>query len=92
METIVEEVLADYFQGILQRESHKKASDSRSLPSLEDLVEDYIRYLLRITSHNVALTARILKISRSTLYNRLRRGGRQNSSSPSLVRASDRPQ
>ena len=75
METIIEDVMADYFKGILQRESRRKTAKSQPLPSLEKLVEDYIRYLMRITSNNIALTARILRISRSALYNRLRRGG-----------------
>ena len=75
METIVEDVMADYFKGILQRALERDTEESRSLPSLENLVEDYIRYVLRITSNNIALTARILRISRSALYNRLRRGG-----------------
>ena len=75
METIVEDVMADNFKGILQRTLGRDTAESRSLPSLEDLFEDYIRYVLRITSNNIALAARILRISRSTLYHRLSRGG-----------------
>lgn len=75
METIVEDVMAEYFKDILQRTSRPNTAESRPLPSLEALFEDYIRYVLRITSNNIALTARILKISRSALYHRLRRGG-----------------
>lgn len=75
METIVEDVMADYFKGILQRTLRRETAESRPLPSLEDLFEDYIRYVLRITSNNIALTARILRISRSALYHRLSRGG-----------------
>jgi transcriptional regulator of acetoin/glycerol metabolism len=81
MDTILHEVMADYFQGLLKRAAQSGASNSGSLPTLEDLVEEYIHYLLRITSDNVALTARILKVSRSTLYKRLRRGG-QGSARP----------
>ncbi|MCX6564491.1 MAG: hypothetical protein NTU60_12965 [Candidatus Aminicenantes bacterium] len=75
METIVEDVMADYFKGILQRTLRRDTAESRSLPSLEDLFEDYTRYVLRITSNNIALTSRILRISRSALYRRLSRGG-----------------
>jgi len=73
VETIVDAVLADYFQGILQRELDRTPKNAHPLPSLEHLVDDYILYLLRLTSNNISMTARILKISRSTLYNRLRR-------------------
>jgi ActR/RegA family two-component response regulator len=73
MESIVDVILADYFRGVLQREFDKAPKDVRQLPSLEHLVDDYIFYLLRLTSNNVSMTARILKISRSTLTQRLRR-------------------
>jgi len=73
VETIVDAVLADYFQGVFQREFDGTPKNARPLPSLEHLVDDYIFYLLRLTSNNISMTARILKISRSTLYNRLRR-------------------
>ena len=44
-----------------------------SLPTLDELVGDYILTLLALTHHNVSQTARILNISRTTLYNRIRR-------------------
>jgi len=44
-----------------------------SLPTLDDLVGEYILTLLALTHHNVSQTARILNISRTTLYNRIRR-------------------
>jgi len=44
-----------------------------SLPTLDDLVGEYILTLLALTHYNVSQTARILNISRTTLYNRLRR-------------------
>ena len=44
-----------------------------SLPTLDDLISEYILTLLALTHHNISLTARILNISRTTLYNRIRR-------------------
>ncbi|MCX6566787.1 MAG: helix-turn-helix domain-containing protein [Candidatus Aminicenantes bacterium] len=44
-----------------------------SLPTLDDLVSEYILTLLALTHYNVSQTARILNISRTTLYNRIRR-------------------
>jgi DNA-binding NtrC family response regulator len=43
------------------------------LPTLDDLVTGYIRYVLALTHHNVARSARILSVSRTTLYNRIQR-------------------
>jgi transcriptional regulator of acetoin/glycerol metabolism len=47
----------------------------RDLPSLEEIADRYVLFLFRKTSLNIATTARILSISRSTLYGRLRRLG-----------------
>jgi transcriptional regulator of acetoin/glycerol metabolism len=44
-----------------------------NLPTLDDLIGDYILTLLALTHHNVSQAARILNISRTTLYNRIRR-------------------
>jgi transcriptional regulator of acetoin/glycerol metabolism len=44
-----------------------------SLPTLDDLISEYILTLLALTHHNVSQTARILRVSRTTLYNRIRR-------------------
>jgi transcriptional regulator of acetoin/glycerol metabolism len=44
-----------------------------NLPTLDDLVSEYVLTLLALTHHNVSQTARILNISRTTLYNRIRR-------------------
>jgi DNA-binding NtrC family response regulator len=41
------------------------------LSSLDDLEKDYITYLLKVTKRNLRQTARILGISRTTLYNKL---------------------
>jgi transcriptional regulator of acetoin/glycerol metabolism len=47
----------------------------RGLPSLEEIADRYVLFLFLKTSQNIARTARILSISRSTLYGRLRRLG-----------------
>ncbi len=44
-----------------------------NLSSLEDLERDYITYLLKVTKRNLRQTAKILGISRTTLYNKLSR-------------------
>ena len=41
------------------------------LSTLEDLEKDYIAYLLKVTKGNLRQTAKILSISRTTLYNKL---------------------
>jgi DNA-binding NtrC family response regulator len=43
------------------------------LPTLNDLIHEYIHYVLALTHHNIAQSARILRVSRTTLYNRLHR-------------------
>jgi DNA-binding NtrC family response regulator len=43
------------------------------LSSLEELEKDYIVYLLKVTKRNLRQTAKILGISRTTLYNKLAR-------------------
>lgn len=41
------------------------------LSTLDDLEKDYITYLLKVTKRNIRQTAKILGISRTTLYNKL---------------------
>jgi DNA-binding NtrC family response regulator len=48
------------------------------LSSLEDLEKDYIAYLLKVTKGNLRQTAKILAISRTTLYNKLAKYGIRN--------------
>jgi transcriptional regulator of acetoin/glycerol metabolism len=43
-----------------------------ALPTLGAMINAYVGHVLDATSHNISRTARILDISRSTLYNRLR--------------------
>jgi DNA-binding NtrC family response regulator len=46
-----------------------------NLSSMEDLEKEYIQYILKITRHNMKRTAEILKISRTTLYNKTEKFG-----------------
>jgi DNA-binding NtrC family response regulator len=48
------------------------------LSTLEDLERDYIAYLLKVTKGNLRQTAKILAISRTTLYNKLAKYGVRN--------------
>jgi DNA-binding NtrC family response regulator len=48
------------------------------LSSLDDLEKDYITYLLKVTKGNLRQTAKILAISRTTLYNKLAKYGIRN--------------
>jgi len=48
------------------------------LSTLEDLEKDYIAYLLKVTKGNLRQTAKILSISRTTLYNKLAKYGLRN--------------
>jgi len=52
-----------------EREYHKPAG----LPTLRVLEKDYILFLLDVTARNRAEVSRILDISRSTLYHKIRR-------------------
>jgi DNA-binding NtrC family response regulator len=48
------------------------------LSTLSDLERDYIAYLLKVTKGNLRQTAKILSISRTTLYNKLAKYGIRN--------------
>jgi DNA-binding NtrC family response regulator len=48
------------------------------LSTLSDLERDYIVYLLKVTKGNLRQTAKILSISRTTLYNKLAKYGIRN--------------
>jgi DNA-binding NtrC family response regulator len=45
--------------------------DKENLSTLDDLEKEYISYLLRVTNHNLKKTAKILNISRTTLYHKI---------------------
>jgi len=47
--------------------------DKRQLATLDELEKEYIIFLLKKTKHNLRKTAKILNISRTTLYNKLKK-------------------
>ncbi|MBU1186396.1 MAG: DNA-binding response regulator, partial [Acidobacteria bacterium] len=46
-----------------------------NLSTLDELEKEYIQYLLKVTEQNLRKTASILNISRTTLYNKLKKFG-----------------
>jgi len=62
---------AEYLQSYLGSRKISSTQNENDFPTLKDLRREYIRYLLEITFHNISLTARILDVSRTTLYNTL---------------------
>jgi DNA-binding NtrC family response regulator len=62
-----------YLQRYLGLDESREHSQPAGFPTLRDLEKDYIGFLLEITAHNRAEVSRILAVSRSTLYHKLRR-------------------
>ncbi len=62
-----------YLQRYLGLDEHREYKIPAGLPTLKTLEKDYIGYLLDLTDNNRAEVSRILEISRSTLYHKLRR-------------------
>ena len=62
-----------YLQRYLGLDENREYAKPAGFPTLKDLEKDYIGFLLEITDHNRAEVSRILAISRSTLYHKLRR-------------------
>jgi DNA-binding NtrC family response regulator len=62
-----------YLQRYLGLDERREYVKPAGFPSLKDLEKDYIGFLLEITNRNRAEVARILAISRSTLYHKIRR-------------------
>jgi DNA-binding NtrC family response regulator len=61
-----------YLQRYLGLDGSRMFAKPAGFPTLKDLEKDYIGFLLEITDHNRAEVSRILAISRSTLYHKLR--------------------
>ena len=61
-----------YLQRYLGLDESREYSQPAGFPTLRDLEKDYIGFLLEITDHNRAEVSRILAVSRSTLYHKLR--------------------
>jgi DNA-binding NtrC family response regulator len=62
-----------YLQRYLGLDESREYAQPAGFPTLRNLEKDYIGFLLKITDHNRAEVSRILAISRSTLYHKLRR-------------------
>ena len=70
--------LPKYLRDYIPPEGAMAFAGQARLSSLEDLEKDYIVYLLKVTKGNLRQTAKILAISRTTLYNKLAKYGIRN--------------
>ncbi len=70
--------LPKYLRDYVPPEGAMAFAGQARLSSLEDLEKDYIVYLLKVTKGNLRQTAKILAISRTTLYNKLAKYGIRN--------------
>lgn len=68
-----EPALNVYLQRYLGLDEERKFAKPAGFPTLKALEKDYIGFLLEITDQNRAEVSRILAISRSTLYHKIRR-------------------
>ena len=62
-----------YLQRYLGLHEGREFARPAGFPTLRALEKDYIGFLLEITDQNRAEVSRILAISRSTLYHKIRR-------------------
>jgi ActR/RegA family two-component response regulator len=60
--------MVEYLQSYLESRKDSPAQNENEFPTLKDLRNEYIHYLLKVTFHNISLTAKILNVSRTTLY------------------------
>jgi DNA-binding NtrC family response regulator len=60
-----------YLDSFLLARTRAAQDDLESLPTLDELKNQYIEFLLDSTFHNKTETAKILNISRTALYYRL---------------------
>lgn len=79
-----------YLDGFLEVRKRAAGGDPERMPSLDELKNDYIEYLLDRTFYNKSLTARILNISRTALYDRLALGQSDPVEDPSWLTKTDR--
>ncbi|MFO7867487.1 MAG: sigma-54 dependent transcriptional regulator [Candidatus Aminicenantes bacterium] len=69
------EDLPAYLRDSIDTPRHIPFMNRSNLSSMEELEKEYIQYILKITRHNMKQTAEILKISRTTLYNKTEKYG-----------------
>ena len=62
-----------FLQRYLGLDEEREFAKPAGFPTLKALEKDYIGFLLDITDQNRAEVSRILAISRSTLYHKIRR-------------------
>lgn len=62
-----------FLQRYLGLNEEREFAKPAGFPTLKALEKDYIGFLLEITDQNRAEVSRILAISRSTLYHKIRR-------------------
>lgn len=62
-----------YLQRYLGLDEAREYARPAGFPTLKALEKDYIGFLLEVTGQNRAEVSRILAISRSTLYHKIRR-------------------
>ena len=70
--------VADMPKGVREAASRRHAfpaAEGEKLGTLEDVERDYIAYVLKATGFNLKKSAAALKISRTTLYNKMARYG-----------------
>ncbi len=60
-------------ESILEEARRGENLPRRGLPTLEAMIAAYVARVLSATGHNIARSARILGISRSTLYHYMKR-------------------
>ena len=70
--------LPKYLRDYVPPQGALTVSGGGHLSTLSDLEKDYITYLLKVTKGNLRQTAKILSISRTTLYNKLAKYGIRN--------------
>jgi transcriptional regulator with PAS, ATPase and Fis domain len=67
--------LPKYLQELSAASEESLFSRAQSPASLEQLEKEYIAYLLKTNRNNIRRTAKLLNISRSTLYQKIRKYG-----------------
>ncbi|MFC2156926.1 sigma 54-interacting transcriptional regulator [Acidobacteriota bacterium] len=65
--------LPKYLQNISPKDNMMPFIDREKLSTLDELEKEYILHLLKLTNTNLRKTAGILNVSRTTLYNKLKK-------------------
>ena len=63
--------LPEEIQKMTEAEPRMALIDKKRLPSLDDMEKEYISYVLKTTGRNLKKAARILGVSRTTLYSKI---------------------